>query len=42
MTADHDRDRLLRRAGMGVDAAEVDESPVVLGVLVVPEGIHGV
>ena len=32
-----DRDGLLDGAGVGVDAGELDEAAVVLGMLVVPE-----
>ena len=42
VAADDERDRLLHRARVGVDAGEVDEAAVVLGVLVVPERVHGV
>ena len=41
MSADDDRDRPLHRAGVGVDAGEVDVGAVVLGPVLVPEGLHG-
>jgi hypothetical protein len=36
----HQRDRLLERAGTGIDAGEVREAPVILRVLVVPERLQ--
>ena len=42
VASDDDRDWLLDGAGVGVDAGELDEAAVVLGMLVVPEVLEGV